>query len=132
MCWWDGWFLFLFFAYPVALGLPMPSKEVQYTFWCAKLNFAEIILWPVMTALPGRRQEQAFVYYSLEEVHTTAPQHLAHGKSSHKHPCPVGIARFLFFPPGDTNPASDPDGTPPPGWGTETAEMRVLCLYRRY
>lgn len=110
----------------------MLTREAKYTFWFAKLNFAEIILWPVISALPSGRQEQAFVYYSLEEVHTTDPQHLVHGKSSHKHPCPVGIACFLFFLPGDTERQTDPDGTLPPGWGAAVAKMRVLCLYRRY
>lgn len=32
---------FSFFAYPTALGLPLLSREAQYTFWFAKLNFAE-------------------------------------------------------------------------------------------
>lgn len=84
-------------------------------FLVCQVELAEIMLWSVISALPGGRKEQAFVYYSLKKVYTTAPQHLAHGKSAHKHPCPVGTA--VLSSPHQETPGGKPiSDTLPPGW----------------
>lgn len=108
-----GWFLFLFFAYPTALGFPMLSGEAQYIFWFAKLNFAEIIPWPVVRALPGGKRELAFVYSSLGEVQAT--DHSTWPMVSHH----TSILALLEWPVFSSSHQETPGGKP---------ILTVLCL----
>lgn len=72
----SGWLVWFWFSCLFScLGSPILYRETQYTFWFAKLNFAEIMLWSVISAQHGGRQELVFVYYSwkkfTQQLHST-------------------------------------------------------------